>query len=124
MLLPSSVKIYMAKEPMDMRRGIDSLAFIVREKWNLDPYTGYLFLFLSKSRTRAKILYWDNGGFVLFYKRLSKGRFKFPRIELNDEKVMIDFTELSMLLDGIDITKVRRPRKWRPKRKKEIKNLK
>ena len=115
MLLPSSVKIFMAKEPMDMRRGIDSLAFIVREKWNLDPYTGYLFLFLSKSRTRVKILYWNNGGFVLFYKRLSKGRFKFPRLELNDEKVMIDFTELLMLLDGIDITKVRRPRKWRLK---------
>ena len=79
MLLPPSVRIYLASEPMDMRRGIDSLTYIVKERWHLDPFSGHLFLFVSRAGNRAKILYWDKGGFVLFYKRLERGRFRLPQ---------------------------------------------
>lgn len=114
MLLPPSVKIYLALKPLDMRRGIDSLAYIVKEIWAQDPFTGHLFLFISKSRNRAKILFWDRGGFVLYYKRLAKGRFRLPKVAVSGENITIDSTELAMLLDGLDYGKVCRPRRWEP----------
>ena len=65
--LPSSVQIWMASKPVDLRRGIDSLMALVRTQWAKDPYSWHLFVFLGRGRNRVKILYWDRGGFVLFY---------------------------------------------------------
>lgn len=112
--LPPSVKIYMAKDPIDMRKGFDGLCAIVRSEWLQDVFAGNLFVFLSKRRDRIKILYWDRGGFVLYCKRLERGRFKAPRLIHNDSAFEIDAVELAMLLDGIDFKKVKRSRIWRP----------
>ena len=115
--LPSSVKIFLSTEPTDMRKGCDTLMAIVQYKWHLDPFTGHLFVFISKKRNRAKVLFWDNGGFVLIYKRLEIGRFKKPVNRGDGLNMGIDATELTMLLDGIDFSNVRRPMKWRPRKK-------
>lgn len=115
MFLPSSVKIFMSDKPVDMRKGFDSLTAIVRRTWGHDVFCGHLFVFLGVSRDRAKILYWDRGGFVLFYKRLEQGRFKCPKV-LQEGAIELDSTELIMLLDGIDVSKVKRKQCWRPKR--------
>ena len=61
--LPSSVRIYLATEPTDMRKGIDSLAALVR-RWGGNPFSGHLFVFMSRRRDRARILTWDRGGYV------------------------------------------------------------
>ena len=61
-----------------------------------------------------KILTWDHGGFVLFYKRLERGQFKLPHMDQSTMAVEIDGTQLAMLLDGIDYGRVRRPKKWEP----------
>lgn len=74
--------------------------------------SGDLFVFLSRRRDRAKILTFDKGGFVLWYKRLERGRFRHPRRGETD--VVLDGTELTMLLDGIDLDQVRRPKHWAP----------
>jgi transposase len=63
---------------------------------------------------RAKLLYFDRGGFVLIYKRLEKGRFKLPVVKPTDESIEIDGAQLAMLLDGIDFARVRRPPLWKP----------
>ena len=112
--LPPSVRVYMAAEPVDLRRGHDGLVAIVRASWKLDPFAGHLFVFLGKRLDRVKILAWDRNGFVLYYKRLSKGRFRPPKIEAGAERVEMDATTLAMLLDGIDVTYVRRPNRWTP----------
>lgn len=112
--LPSSVRIVLATEPVDMRRGHDGLCAIVRNEWRLDPFAGHLFVFLGKRADRVKCLFWDRGGFVLYYKRLERCRFKLPKIEPGATRVELDAVQLSMLLDGIDFGRVRRPELWQP----------
>ena len=112
--LPSSVRVYLAAEPVDLRRGHDGLVAIVRATWRLNPFDGHLFVFLGKRLDRVKILAWDRNGFVLYYKRLSQGRFRLPTIPRGAERVEMDATTLTMLLDGIDVKHVRRPTRWEP----------
>jgi transposase len=112
--LPPSVKIYMATEAVDLRRGHDGLGAIVRTQWELDVYAGHLFVFLGRRLDRCKILFFDQGGFVLYYKRLERGRFRLPRVTEEAQVVKLDATQLEMLLDGIDFGRVRRPRHWQP----------
>lgn len=114
LLLPGSVRILLATEYVDMRNGIDGLAGIVQGVWREDVYAGSYFVFLSRRRDSVKILTWDNGGFVVFYKRLEAGRFRRPETNDADVTVKIDSTQLAMLLDGIDLSRVRRSKKWTP----------
>jgi len=115
--LPRSVRIYLASERVDLRRGHDGLCALVRTALGFDPYLGHLFVFLGRRMDRCKILFWDRGGFVVYYKRLEKGRFRLPRPTPEGETVTMDSTELMMLLDGIDVRYVRRPTLWEPKPK-------
>ncbi len=114
--LPSSVKIYLSLEPTDMRKAFDGLSGIVL-KWGRDLYSGHLFVFVSKRGDRVKILSWDNGGFVMWYKRLERGCFRMPKISNEQQTVELDSGQLSMLLDGIDFSGVKRPKKWQPPKK-------
>jgi transposase len=113
LLLPSSVRIFVAAEPIDLRKSIDGLAAQVRGAGH-DVYSGHLFVFAGRRRDRIKILVWDRGGFVLYYKRLESGRFRWPEIAEATREVEFDATQLAMLLDGIDVRGVRRPTAWRP----------
>lgn len=114
MLLPPSVRIYLAVDPVDMRCGHDGLAAIVRTQWKLDLYSGHLFVFAGKRGDRIKILFFDRGGFVVYYKRLERGRFRLPRVRPGTASVQMDAAELSMLLSGIDVERVERPQLWTP----------
>lgn len=113
--LPASVRIYLFCAPVDMRNGHDGLCGVVTRNGH-DVFSGHLFVFFSKRRDRVKILAWENGGFVLWYKRIEAGRFKLPRITSEQETTNIDYAQLAMLLDGIDFSKVRRGKKWKPTR--------
>lgn len=114
--LPSSVKIFLSIEPIDLRKGFDSLAGVVRQGGG-DPFSGHLYVFVSRRRDRVKILTWDRGGFVLWYKRLERGRFPVPGRSGGDATtVPIDAGELAFLLDGVDFRQVRRPARWEPRR--------
>ena len=115
--LPQAVKIYLADAPTDMRKGFDGLARLVEEQ-GLDLYSGHLFVFVSRRRDRVKVLTWDRGGLVLYYKRLERGRFRRPGRSANGKYLMLDSGQLAMLLDGVDLKAVRRARAWRPKEKK------
>jgi transposase len=116
MMLPTSVQIWLATEPVDMRRGHDGLLALVRALGIADPYSGHFFVFLGKRADRCKILFWDRGGFVVAYKRLERGRFRLPSIPPSAQSVSLDATSLTMLLDGIDLTRVRRPELWKPRK--------
>jgi transposase len=110
--LPESVKILLFAEPTDMRKGFDGLGALVASAGE-DVYQGHLYVFLSRRRDRAKILTFQKGGFVLWYKRLERGRFR-PLRSADGGRVAIDATELAMLLDGIDVARVKRARHWAP----------
>lgn len=112
--LPTSVRILLATEPTDMRQGIDGLCRLVEAELDGDIYGGALFVFVSKQRDKIKILTWDTGGFVVYYKRLEAGRFQLPRIEAGARAARIDAAQLAMLLRGIDLSRVRKPVLWEP----------
>lgn len=112
--LPPSVRVHLASKTVDMRLGHDGLMSIVRNAWALDPYTGHVFVFLGKRLDRCKFIYWDTGGFMLAYKRLERGRFRPPTVRDGVVRVEIDSVQLMMLLEGIDFSRVRRPKKWQP----------
>jgi transposase len=120
MLLSNSVKIFVASQPTDMRRGIDGLSQLVESTFNEDIYSGALFVFLSRRMDRLKILTWDAGGFVVYYKRLEQGCFKQPRITSGATKSTIDAAQLAMMLRGIDLSRVRKPVLWEPPESKGI----
>lgn len=98
--LPSSVRVFAARERVDFRNGFDGLCAIVRDHFREDPLSGHLFLFFNRRRDRIKILIWDQNGFWLLYKRLERGTFE--RIAGNGERIEIDRARLAMLLDGIE----------------------
>jgi transposase len=113
-LLPTSVRILLATEPVDMRKSIDGLMALVRSAWGEDVYSGHLFVFASRKGDRLKILTYSRGGFVLFYKRLERGHFRLPRVEEGAQAVSLDAGQLAMLLDGIDMARVQRQPVWSP----------
>jgi transposase len=115
--LGPEARVFMASESVDMRSGHDGLFGIIKG-WGLDPFRGDLFAFVGKRHDRVKILFWHRGGFVLLYKRLEKGRFRIPKVSAGTRSAEIDTTELMMLLDGIDVARVKRPTLWEPPRPK------
>ena len=85
--LPESVRIYLATAPTDMRKGFDGLSALIEHELGEDVYSGHLFVFVSRRGDRVKILTWERGGFVLWYKRLERGRFRLPRIAPTQKRV-------------------------------------
>ena len=113
-------RIWMASEATDMRCGFDRLAERVTAVVGEDPLSGHLFLFRSRRGDRLKILHWDRDGFVVWYKRLEVGVFKLPRVEQGARSVELRASELAMILDGIDVSKLKRvPRYERAMRSSE-----
>ena len=111
--ITSAVRIFLWTEPVDMRRGIDSLQALVRAA-DMDVFSGHLFVFVSRRADRARILTWERGGFVLWYKRLAKGTFGVSRGAGVSSVELLDPGQLAMLLDGVDYRKVRRSKRWEP----------
>lgn len=108
-------RIYLAIEPVDLRRGHDGLTALVRARFGMDPLEGHLFVFVGRRVDRVKILFWDRGGFVVYYKRLAQGRFRMPKVDTGADRVVLDGTELAMLLGGFDLAGTRRVDAWQPK---------
>lgn len=97
----SNHQVYLACGSTDLRKSIDGLAVLVKEGFNLDPFSQCLFVFCNRSRNKIKILQWDHNGFWLHYRRLERGRFNWPT---SSEKVVnISYREFRWLLDGLSL---------------------
>ena len=103
-----AARIWLATEATDMRCGFDRLAERVRGVIGQDPLSGHLFVFRSRRGDRLKILLWDGDGFLLWYKRLESGVFKLPRVPEGVCSLELRASELAMVLDGIDVSKLKR----------------
>ncbi len=108
--LSPAVRIYVAAGTTDLRRSIDGLAALVRERFDLDPLSGHLFLFRNRRGDRLKILVWDRSGFWVLYKRLEEGTFAWPA-EVDGAPVEMRSADLLLMLSGVDLTHTRR-RRW------------
>ncbi len=103
MIFTFSSKIWLYPKPIDFRKQIDGLIVLVADHLELDPTSGQLFLFRNRQANKIKILWWDRNGFWLLYKRLEKGRLKFPSI--TDKSIEITRDQFSWLISGIDCFK-------------------
>jgi transposase len=112
----TSMRIWLATAPADMRCGFDRLAELAHVVTNQNPMDGHLFLFRSRGGDRLKILLWEEDGFVLWYKRLEEGVFKMPRIDGEAKSVELRASELAMMLDGIDLRSIRRVKRFSRKK--------
>jgi transposase len=114
-------RVFLCTLPTDMRKSFDSLAGLVEQQLGQDPLAGDLFVFRSKRGDRLKLLYWDSDGLAIWYKRLEEGTFGFPtpdeqRVQVGAQGLVIRPAELAMLLDGIDLTGIKRRQRYqRPK---------
>jgi transposase len=111
--LPPAVRIFIATQPTDMRRSFDTLAELTRQVLKQDPLSGHLFVFRGRRKDRVKVLFWDRSGFILWYKRLEKGTFRFP--ESTAGSVEIEAAELALILEGIDLSNATRRARFVPR---------
>ncbi|MDV7106414.1 IS66 family insertion sequence element accessory protein TnpB [Vibrio sp. TH_r3] len=114
-MMPSG-KVYLVTGVTDMRKSIDGLSLIVAETLEMDPFSEAWFIFCNRSRDKLKILFWDTNGFWLYYRRLEKGRFKWPEPR-SDNAIHISKQQLQWLLSGLDLS---HPRAHRPLNNLEV----
>lgn len=101
MLRPGNdTQVYLYAEPVDMRKAIDGLSALVEREMALPPNMDALFVFCNRGRDKIKLLCWERNGFIVWYKRLEKQRFRWPRV---GETLSLSGQELNWLLDGFDI---------------------
>lgn len=103
--VPPGTRILVASEPVDGRKGMDSLAALIQQRLHADPFAGTIYVFRTGKADRLKILVWDNTGLVLYQKRLEWGRFTWP--PLRQGTIALTAAQLAMLLEGLDWSRVR-----------------
>jgi transposase len=106
-----ATKIYLAAGATDMRKGFDGLYALVRDRLELEPLSGHIFLFSNAQRNRMKLIYWDGSGLWVCAKRLERGCFRWPRAEAGQTKIVLSHEETALLVGGIDLAGSRR-RAW------------
>jgi transposase len=113
--LPPSVRIFVATQPVDGRKGADSLMVLVRDVLRQDPLSGHLFVFFSRRCDRVRVVYWDRHGFAMWSKRLERGRYC-PTFSADGSLTasFIEAAELALILEGIDLAGARRRQRWEP----------
>ena len=107
------MQVFVCLQPIDLRKSFDSLAALVSGVVGQNPLSGHLFVFINRYRDRVKILSWDHSGYCLYYKRLEEGTFRLP-VEADTSIVsrMLSFPELTLMLEGIDLSHARRRKRF------------
>lgn len=118
--LPPSVRLFIATQVVDGRKGPDSLLALVRDVLGQDIFDGHLFIFFTRRRDRVRIVYWDRNGTAMWTKRLERGRFCFR--SAGDDGIdvrTIEAAELGLILEGIDLEGARKRPRWQPHRRRD-----
>jgi transposase len=117
--LPPGVRLFVATERTDGRKGIDGLAAIVRSRFAENPLSGSIYVFFTRRADRVRILYFDRDGYVLVTKRLEHGHYRVPWVSERG-RVVIEAAELLLVLEGIDLEGSRRRARWVPRTRSEV----
>jgi transposase len=109
-LANDQVQVWLYTEPTDMRKSFDGLSGMVKQKLEEDPLSGQLFVFINRRKTQMKVLYFDRSGYCIWSKRLVQGQFNYRA--LTTGKQLLDALQLKLLLEGIEIKKVRQYKRF------------
>lgn len=107
-----AARYFLYREPTDIRKSFDGLCGLVSHQLGHNPMNGDVFIFVNKPRNRIKLLRWEPGGFVLFYKRLEKGTFELPALSYGGVSQEIDYGELAMIITGISMKYAKKRRRF------------
>jgi len=110
--LTSSFRYYLYREPTDMRKSFDGLTGIVQGRLKRNPTSGEVFIFINRRRDKVKLLRWEQGGFILYYKRLESGTFELPGFEIDAISCQMSWTTLMLMVAGISIEKSKRRKRF------------
>jgi transposase len=104
------VRVFLARDPVDMRKSFHGLTALAEGVLKHDPLSGHLFVFVNRRRDRIKLLYWGGTGFCIWYQQLERGTYQLPDPAATDGRQDVEITtsQLSLILDGIDLSSVRR----------------
>lgn len=105
--LTSSLSYYLYRGHTDMRRSFDALSGMVRQELRRNPMSGEVFIFISRPRNAVKLLHWEQGGFVLYYKRLERGTFEIPQMDPSDNSCHLKWSQLMMMIEGISMKDIK-----------------
>jgi len=119
--LSSSLGFRLYAHPVDMRKSFDGLSNLVSNDLASSPTDGSVYIFVNKLRNKAKLLHWQGGGFVLYYKRLEQGSFELPSYHTVTGSITLDYSQLVLLIDGVSITNIDRRKRYKePQKNMEI----
>lgn len=110
--LTSSFRYYLYREPTDMRKSFDGLSGLVQDQLNRNPTSGEAFIFINRRRTKVKILRWEQGGFILYYKRLESGTFELPRFNEGVNSCQMSWSSLMLMVEGISVEKSKKRKRY------------
>jgi transposase len=102
----------MYREPTDMRKSFDGLSGIVEGQLRRNPTSGEVFIFVNRRRNKVKLLRWEQGGFILYYKRLERGTFELPKFERDSVSYRMSWSGLMLMIEGISIEKSKQRRRY------------
>ena len=105
-------RYFLYRSATDMRKGFDGLSGVVRNDLGMDPLSGDVFIFLNRRRTHMKLLVWEDSGFVVYYKRLERGRFEYPNMDGPSRGIVISWRQLILIIQGIELKSVRQRRRF------------
>jgi len=108
---------YYYLSPVDMRKGFNGLSGIISNHHQDAVNKDVVYAFINKRRDKLKLLHWRVGGFILYYKRLEKGVFKLPTYDIKEGLIILSYTQMVMLLDGISIINIQKKEQFQPKKK-------
>ncbi|CAN96262.1 transposase [Sorangium cellulosum So ce56] len=113
--LPPSVRVYIAAEPTDLRKSFDGLSALVSQRFGADPLCGHLFVFRNRRGDQVRVLFWDRTGYMIVAKKLARGRFHLAcDLPKGATHVEVEAAELSLMLEGFDLSEAVRRKRWRP----------
>ena len=95
-------RVYLHRAPVDMRKQMDGLSILAKDVMRRDPMSGSMFVFINARRNKLKILVWERNGFIVWYKRLERHRFHWPR-HASEAVITLSAEQLNWLLDGYDV---------------------
>lgn len=110
--LSPSIQVFMAVEPVDMRKSFDGLSAAVQTVFDRNVLDGHLFLFLNRRRDRIKVLWWDRDGLAIWAKRLESGTYELPLHAPATRQLQLDPTQLALLLNGVQLNSVKHRRRY------------
>jgi len=111
--LSQGIQVYMAIDPVDLRKGFDGLSAAVQTVFERNVLSGHLFLFLNRRRDRIKLLWWDEDGLAIFYKRLERGSYEVPCHLPGAKQLQLSSAQLSLLLSGVQLDSVKHRRRYK-----------